>query len=105
MILPSSVTFTKQADINAAVSEVVRLLTPDVVHIRYDIGKDWSGDWAIFFRILLSDQAAACRLRDVTSRVVRALEERVDFVSLGLFAYYNFRSVSEQAVLREEAWA
>jgi hypothetical protein len=44
----------KQSEINAAVSEVLRLLAPDVVHIRYDIGEDWSGDWAIFFRVVLA---------------------------------------------------
>lgn len=105
MILPSSITFTKQAEINAVISEVVRLLAPDVVRIRFDFGEDWSGDPAIFFRVLLSDEAAERRLHEVTRRVVQALEDQVDFRSLGLFAYYNFRSVSEQAVLREEIWA
>ena len=103
MYLPSAV--TKQPAINAAVSEVVRLLAPDVVDIRYDIGRDWSGDWAIFFRVLLSDEASRMRLREVTTKVVRGLAERLDFASMGLFAYHNFRSTSEQDVLREEAWA
>jgi hypothetical protein len=101
--LPSAV--TKQPEINAAVSEVVRLMAPDVVHIRYDIGRDWSGDWAIFFRVLLSDEASKTRLREVARQVVRRLDERLDFPSMGLFAYHNFRNVSEQAALREEAWA
>ena len=92
-------------EINAAVSEVVRLLDPDVVHIRYDIGRDWSGDQAIFFRVLLSDEASRTRLRDVTTQVVWRLAERLDFPSMGLFPYHNFRNVSEQDVLREEAWA
>ena len=103
MHLPSAI--AKQSDINAAVSEVVRLLAPDVMHIRYDIDQDWSGDWAIFFRIVLSDEASGARLRSVTAEVVHRLAERLDFSSLGLFPYHNFRSVSEQAVLREEAWA
>lgn len=103
MYLPSAV--TKQPEINAAVSEVVRLLQPDVVHIRYDIGRDWSGDGAIFFRVLLSDEASKTRLREVATKVVRCLAERLDFPSMGLFPYHNFRNVSEQAVLREEAWA
>jgi hypothetical protein len=103
MGLPSAV--TKQPEINAAVSEVVRLLAPDVVHIRYDIGRDWSGDWAIFFRVLLSDEASKTRLREVATQVVWRLAERLDFPSMGLFPYHNFRSVSEQAVLQEEAWA
>jgi hypothetical protein len=103
MPFPSAI--AKQPEINAAVSEVVRLLAPDVVHIRYDIDRDWSGDWAIFFRIVLSDEASRTRLREVTKEVVWRLADRVDFSSMGLFAYHNFRNVSEQAVLREEAWA
>jgi hypothetical protein len=103
MHLPSAA--TKQPEINAAVSEVVGLLAPDVVHIRYDIGRDWSGDWAIFFRVLLSDDASKTRLREVAAQVVWRLAERLDFQSMGLFPYHNFRSVSEQDVLREEAWA
>jgi hypothetical protein len=103
MYLPSAV--TKQPEINAAVSEIVRLMAPDVVHIRYDVGRDWSGDWAIFFRVLLSDEASKTRLREVARQVARRLDERLDFPSMGLFAYHNFRNVSEQAALREEAWA
>ena len=95
----------KRPEINAAVSEVVRLLAPDVVHIRYDIGQDWSGDWAVFFRIVVSDEASRMRLREVATEVVWRLADRLDFSSMGLFPYHNFRSVSEQAVLREEAWA
>ena len=103
MYLPSAI--TKQAEIDLAVADVVRLLSPDVVHIKYDIGKDWSGDWAIFFRALLSDEASNNRLREVASQVVWRLAERLDFPGMGVFPYHNFRSVSEQAVIREEAWA
>lgn len=95
----------KQPEINAAVTEVVRLMTPDVVHIRYDIGRDWSGDWAIFFRVLLSDEASKKRLRAVAKEVAWRLSERLDFEALGLFPYHNYRSVSEQEALREESWA
>jgi len=96
---------TKLPEINAAVSEVKRLLAPDVVQIRYNIGRDWSGDWAIFFRVLLSDEASKTRLRAVATQVVWRLSDLLDFPSMGLLPYHNFRSVSEQDVLREEAWA
>jgi hypothetical protein len=103
MYLPSAI--TKQREIDAAVSQVEAELSPDVVRIRYDIGEDWSGQWAIFFRIVLSDDAAQGRLRDIAAKVLRGLENRLDFPSMGVFAYHNFRSVSEQAMLQEEAWA
>jgi len=102
-IMPAGV--TKQAEIAAAVVEVERLFAPDVVHIRYEIGTDWSGDWAIFFRVVLSDEASKQRLRDVATQVVHELAGRLDFPALDLCPYHNFRSESEQAALREEAWA
>jgi hypothetical protein len=103
MHVPSAV--TKQGEINAAIAQVVKQLAPDVAHIRYEIGKDWSGDWAIFFRVLLSDEASEKRLREVATQVVGRLAERLDFPAMGVFPYHNFRSESEQALLREEAWA
>lgn len=78
---------------------------PDVVRIRYEIGEDWSGQWAIFFRVVLSDEAARSRLKHVVKEVVSRLSSRLDFLSLGVFPYHNFRSETEQAELREEAWA
>lgn len=91
--------------VTVAVSAVVKAMAPDVVHIRYDFGEDWSGDQAIFFRILLSDDAADRRLDSVASRVVSGLDQYLDYDGMGLRPYYNFRSVSEQAALREETWA
>jgi hypothetical protein len=103
MYLPAAV--SKQREIDAAVNRVVTELSPDVVRIRYDIGEDWSGQWAIFFRIVLSDEAARRHLRDIAARVVWGLANRLDFPGMGVFPYHNFRSVSEQALLQEEAWA
>jgi hypothetical protein len=95
----------QQSEIDLKVREVEGALKPDVRHIRYEIGEDWSGQWAIFFRIVMSDEAATLRLREVATKVVWRLAERLDFAALGVFPYHNFRSESEQATLREEAWA
>ena len=100
---PSAV--TKQSEIQAAIDELERSLAPDVVRIRYEIGEDWSGQWAIFFRVVLMDEAAKRRLRDVATKVVWGLARQLDFPGMGVFLYHNFRSVSEQAALQEPAWA
>ena len=97
--------FTKDSEIQAAISEVERSLADDVIRIRYEIGEDWSGQWSIFFRIVLTDDAAKRRLLEVRKRVVRGLDQQLDFISMGVYAYHNFRSVSEQAAMREPAWA
>jgi hypothetical protein len=103
MYLPSAV--TKDPEIQAAIHAVEKSLAPDVVRIRYDIGEDWSGQWAIFFRIVLTDDAARRRLREVANKVVWGLSRQLDFPGLGVYPYHNFRSVSEQEALREPAWA
>jgi len=103
MYLPSAV--TKQSEIQAAINAVERSLAPDVAHIRYEIGEDWSGQWAVFFRVVLSDDAAKRRLRKVATKVVWGLARQLDFPSMGVFPYHNFRSVSEQEALQEPAWA
>ena len=103
MYLPIAV--QKQSQINSAVSQVVAQLSPSVQSISYQIAQDWSGQWAIFFRVVLSDDAARSRLRQVANNVEWRLAEHLDFNALGVFPYHNFRSESEQAASREEAWA
>src|SRR5580658_1548668 len=100
MYFPTAI--AHQPGINAAVAEVVQEMSPGVLHIRYEIGQDWSGDWAIFFRVLLSDEASHPHaLKHATTRVERRLAEKIDFFALGLRPYFNFRSRSEQEKMRE----
>lgn len=76
------------------------------MRIRYDLGEDWSGDGAVFFRVLLKDSASKRpHLREVARRVSAKVLSEVQPQELGLQAYFNFRSESEQASLKEEAWA
>jgi hypothetical protein len=96
---------TKQSQIAAAVDAVTAELQ-SVQRINYEIAQDWDGKWAIFFRVLLSDEAASRgRLRETATDIVWRMSERLDLPSLGLFPYFDFRSQSEQTVLNEPAWA
>ena len=82
------------------------MLGSDVVLIRYDLGEDWSGDPAIFFRVLLSDEASKDHnLRTTVQRFTSTILAEIDPLDLGLQPYFNFRSESEQRELKEEAWA
>ncbi len=103
MIVPAAV--VHRAELDSAVENVARTLAPDLVRIRYDLAEDWSGDLAIFFRVLLSDDASSReRLHEAATRVREQLERHVDFQELGVFPYHNFRGAAEQAVLRDAAW-
>ena len=65
-----------------------------------------SGEPSIFFRILVSDAAGhPANLKDLAQRVALLLMNEVQTDEFGLHAYFNFRSESEQAALREPAWA
>jgi hypothetical protein len=94
----------KHDRIEAAVSAAESALAPDVVRIRYSLGTDWSDEPAIYFRVILSDDAAKHRLREIANAVRERLG-RLDGLAFGLRPYHHFRSESEQAALREEAWA
>ena len=52
MPMPSAT--LQESDIDKAVKAAAKKLAPDVQWIRYDVTTDWSGDRAIFFRIMLS---------------------------------------------------
>jgi len=103
MLMPAAI--AKQREIDNKVRVLARRLRPDVVSIKYEIAPDWSGDWGIFFRILLSDEAAEKRLHAVATNASAELNKTFDFPSLGVIPYPSFRSESEQAMLRDEAWA
>jgi hypothetical protein len=104
MLLPSTV--TKEPQINAAVAEVVRELSPAVQRIRYEIGQDWTGEWVIFFRVLLSDEATKKRnLRKIAPRVISRMSDEFFPLGLGLIPHFDFRSEAEQAAAHEPAWA
>ena len=97
----------QQGQLATAIAGLERLLGPDVVRLRYTIGENWSEEPAIFFRVVLSDEASKRdRLHAVASRVQAQIEEHVDPLnSWGLMPYYNFRSQTEQEMLKEPAWA
>lgn len=95
-----------QDQIIHGIEKAVAALSPDVARIRYELGEDWSGDSAIFFRVLLKDSASKrSGLRDVARRVSEKISSEVQPRELGLQAYFSFRSESEQVTLKEEGWA
>jgi len=79
---------------------------PGAVNPRYTIENDWSGDPAIFFWITLSDEAARREVLSRNSRqIMDVITQRIDPVGQwGLIPYFNFRSQSEQAKLKEEVF-
>lgn len=95
-----------EADLDRRVKAVARKLAPDVVRIRYDIASDSTDKEAIYFRILLSDDASReKRLREVAERVEAELSKKLKLDDLGLPWYSYFRSESEQAMMKDPDWS
>lgn len=92
-------------DLPATVEAVAKSLAPDVVRIRYTVGEDWHGEPCVYFRTVLSDAAShRAHLLVKTHRVEAALRKALDFTSMGLGDYYNYRSQSECEKLRDKDW-
>lgn len=102
-------------DLYSRVSSLLESMPPqtlsDVVQIRFDLGTDAMGGSAVFFKVVLTDEAASGdRLRVVTQRVSLALLSQ--FGSLldamldenRLRAYFTFRSRSEVESMKDPDW-
>ena len=79
----------------------------EVVRVRYNIGTDWLGDPALYFRVVLADSVsvdaktfvdAAERVRETFWAQLQSLE------NWGLFPHFNFRSTTENAQLNDPKW-
>jgi hypothetical protein len=94
-----------QGKIRTGVQRAERALEPDVVRIMYSFAENVDGEISLFFRVVISDQAAAPnRLRETTQRIINKVLHHIRADELGLQTYFNFRSRSEQALLKEPAW-
>jgi hypothetical protein len=94
-----------QHKIKAGVERAKRALRPDVDRIMYSFTQDWTGEESLFFRIIISDASAAPnRLSATTKRITSKILSAIEAEDLGLQTYFNFRSQSEQAKLKEPAW-
>ena len=90
----------------AEVERVAKGLAPDVVRIRFNFGRDWSDDAALYFRVTLSDAASRReRLAEVTAKVRERLINELGLPESEPISYFRFRSESEQAQLMEQSWA
>ena len=103
-VVPSGIVHQRQ--VAAAIQKAAQALQPEVVRIRYALTSDSTGTAAIFFRVLLSDEASReDRLYETTQRISRKIIDIVKpMEKFGMEAYFNFRSASEQAKLKDAAW-
>ena len=100
--------YVSRQQIDSEIERVKQKLGPEVVRVKHTIAENWSGDPAIYFRIVLDDSAAAGteRRREVTKAIRRSLfDELRPNDNWGLISYFKFRTQSEQAKVNDPAWA
>ena len=96
----------KENEIAALIAQAESDLQPPVRHIYWSVDQDWTGDWGLFLRVVLSDASAKRGRLDRISRKVRQyVLTTIQAENLGLIPYVSFRSESEQAELGEKAWS
>jgi hypothetical protein len=105
VILPKA--YKQETEFAAEVAAVEQRLLPEVVHIRFYLEDDATGDPGVLFLILLADEASRpLVLRKNTSRIRQEITETIQPLwKWEVFPYFHFRSESEQAQLKSPGMA
>lgn len=92
--------------LDQALGTVARTLGPDVKSVSYELRDDWSGDPAIFFHVVLADEACTPSrrkgVRGLEWEIVRSLSPLERW---GVLPYFSYRSETDQKTLGERPWA
>jgi hypothetical protein len=99
--------FARQAELEQAIHEIEPMLGPNVVRLRYSLEKDWSGDPAIFFRIVIPDRVSRGELALRTARQIEEtlMQHLEPLEEWGVLAYFSYSNESEQAARHDKEWA
>lgn len=98
---PDALRFGKQ------VEQEVGDLRPEIVDLRFLVGKDWSGDPAFFAWAFVAEGIAATdeRLRAFSRRVRPLIEDAMYRAAKGYFCYLSFKFLGEEIPQDEEVAA
>ncbi len=101
--------FVNQATLAETIEAAIRSLDswPEVEKVFYTIRDDSTDEPAIFFSIVLADEAVSKdRLLEVAHQVESALMDAIrPLENWGRTAYTSFRTSSEQKMLPDRAWS
>ncbi|SPF38678.1 hypothetical protein SBA4_220026 [Candidatus Sulfopaludibacter sp. SbA4] len=78
---------------------------PEVVRVRYNFDEDWTGEPAIYFRVVLSDDLGLGeRFIEAARRVEGAITGDLQLYESEYFPFFYFRLKSEEDRLKEPSW-
>lgn len=85
------------------VDRIAQELAPNMVSIGFRVGRDWSDDPAIYFRVVLPDEASQLdRLGQTTKKVRETFYNKLNLLESTHLPYFNFRNQSEQAKVQDD---
>jgi len=91
--------------IAVGIAKAKKAVGRDVVRIRFNLGEDWTGDPAVYIRVVLTDEASKEeRLREVAQRVRKRVRDEIKVEEIGLHPYFFFRSQSETKEYKDATW-
>jgi hypothetical protein len=94
--------FAQQPQFFAAVANTASGLPHPVVSVTPSLGTDWNGESAVFFQVVLADGTPRGQLLNLTKQISQAIVRQVQpLEEWGVLPYFNFRTQSEQARLKE----
>ena len=100
--------FIDREGFEAEVREAERELQAEgrVIHIRYDLDYDSTGDPAVHFRVVVPDESMKSeKLLNTINYVSAVIEQKLQPHLWGVFPYFRYWSKTTQETIREPAWA
>lgn len=95
-------------DFAQKVDEVAKKFPGEVVRIRHSFIRDWDGDPAIFFRVILTDESVEDQsISKLTRKIKDSLLNDLTFYEseYSLYIpYFSYRTVSEQEQIKDPEW-
>ncbi len=105
VIIPRA--FANQVEFFSAVDAVTAGFPPGVFSVTPTLGTDWDGDPAVFFKVILVDDAVPrAQLLAFTKEISRAIAWQVrPLEEWGVLPYFDFVTQSENARIKEHSLA
>jgi hypothetical protein len=96
--------FAQQAQFFAVIAQAASTLP--IVSVTPSLGTDWNGESAVFFQVVLADGTPRSQLLDLTKQISQTIIKQVQpLEEWGVLPYFDFRTQSEQARIKEPTLA
>jgi hypothetical protein len=97
--------FAQQAQFLTAIAHVP--LPPEVVSVKPTLGNDWDGEPAVFFRVIVADNAVPRpQLLEFTKKISQAIIQQIrPLEEWGVLPYFDFLTQGDAARIHEPTWA